>query len=71
MSLCLSALALTITRVGFGAFPLAFSILTLACLISTRRLLAGLSLVGTILGVALAVRIFGVLVDGTARQSIT
>lgn len=65
-----SPLAHTIARVGFGAFPLAFAILTLACLVSTRRLLAGLSLVGTILGIALLVRIFGIIVDGTARESI-
>ena len=65
-----SPLAHTIARVGFGAFPLAFAILTLACLLSTRRLLTGLSLVGTILGVALLVRIFGIFVDGTARESI-
>jgi hypothetical protein len=36
-----SPLAITITRVGFGAFPLACSIFTLSCLVSTRRDLIG------------------------------
>ena len=66
-----SALAITITRVGFGAFPLGCSIFTLSCLISKRRLLTGLGFVGTIIGVALAVRIFGMLADGTTdRKSV-
>jgi hypothetical protein len=65
-----SALAVTITRLGFGAFPLGCSIFTLTCLISTRRLLTGLGFVATMIGIALAVRIFGILVDGTARESM-
>ena len=65
-----SALAITITRVGFGAFPLGCSIFTLSCLISKRRLLTGLGFVGTIIGAALAVRIFGMLADGTTRENL-
>lgn len=65
-----SALEVTIIRVGFGAFPLGCSIFTLSCLISKRRLRTGLGFVETIIGVALAVRIFGMLADGTVRQNI-
>ena len=65
-----SALAVTITRIGFGAFPLGCSLFTLSCVVSTRRLLTGLGFVATMIGVALAVRIFGILVDGTARESM-
>jgi hypothetical protein len=63
-------LALTITRVGFGAFPLGCALFTLSCLISTRRLLTGLRFVAIMIGVALAVRVFGMLADGTVRENM-
>jgi len=63
-------LAATILRIGFGAFPLGCSIFTLSCLISSRRILIGLEFVSIILGVALVVRIFGTMVDGTLRESV-
>jgi hypothetical protein len=56
-------LSITITRVGFGAFPLACSIFTLSCLVSTRRILTGLGFVAMIMGVALVVRVVGMLVS--------
>jgi hypothetical protein len=65
-----SALAVTNMRASFGAFPLGCAIVAFACVISTRRHLAGLSFVATIIGVALAVRIFGVLMDGTLSESV-
>jgi hypothetical protein len=64
-----SPLGYTILRVGFGAFPLGFAIIVLACLISARRALIGLSFVATMVTVVLAVRILGVCLDGTASQS--
>ncbi len=63
-------LAATILRIGFGAFPLGCALFTLSCLVSTRRLLVGLGFVATMMSVALAVRIFGIVIDGTARQSM-
>src|SRR5258708_37084444 len=48
-----SALAATTTRVGFGAFPLGLAIFTSTCLISTRRLFPGVSLVATVIATAL------------------
>ena len=65
-----TALAVTIIRIGFGAFPLGCSVFTLSCLISANRLLTGLSFVSTMVGVALVVRIIGIVVDGTLRESL-
>lgn len=65
-----SPLAFTILRIGFGAFPLGCALFTLSCLLSTRRLLIGLGFVSTMMSVALVVRIFGIFVDGTARESL-
>jgi hypothetical protein len=65
-----SPLGLTIARVGFGAFPLACSLFTLSCLISSRRVLTGLGFVATVMSVALVVRIFGMLADGTTKQNM-
>ena len=64
-----SPLGYTILRIGFGAFPLGFAIIILACLISAQRILIGLSFVATMVAVVLAVRILGVYLDGTASQN--
>jgi len=63
-------LAATILRIGFGAFPLGCALFTLSCLLSTRRLLTGLGFVATMMSVALAVRTYGVIVDGTLHESL-
>lgn len=63
-------LAVTIIRVGFGAFPLGCALFTLACLISKRRVLTGLGFVSTMIGAALVVRVFGMLADGTVAQNM-
>ena len=65
-----SPLAATILRIGFGAFPLGAAVFTLWCLISRNRILNGLTFVGILLSVALIVRIYGMLVDGTVRESM-
>src|SRR4030081_2249448 len=61
-------LGMTIARVGFGAFPLACSLFTLSCLLSSRRLLTGLGFVATVMSAALVVRVFGMLADGTTKE---
>jgi hypothetical protein len=66
-----SPLAHTNMRASFGAFPLAGGLIALGSLVSTRRHGAGLSVVAITIGTALAVRIFGVLVDGTFESSST
>jgi hypothetical protein len=63
-------LAVTIVRVGFGALPLGCALFTLSCLLSKRRVLTGLGFVSTMIGAALAVRVFGMLADGTVAQNM-
>lgn len=63
-------LAFTILRIGFGAFPLGCSLFALSCLLSTRRILIGLEFVAIMMGVALVVRVFGMEIDGTVRESM-
>ena len=62
-------LAVTTTRIGFGAFPLAIAIFSFACLLSAQRLRAGVSLVATVLTTAIAVRLLSIATDGAAAQS--
>jgi Domain of unknown function (DUF4345) len=63
-------LAATILRIGFGAFPLGCAIFTLSCLVSSKQILTGLEFVSIMMAVALVVRIFGIVVDGTLRESV-
>lgn len=65
-----SPLGMTIARVGFAGFPLGCSIFTLSCLLSTRRLLTGLSFVGILVAVLLVVRVFGMTLDGTVPANM-
>ena len=65
-----TAVGVTVARIGFGAFPLAFAIITLSCLISRQRLLTGIYIVLTVIGVALVVRVFGMLVDNSVKESM-
>ncbi len=65
-----SAAAITSMRVGFGAFPLGFAIIIASCLVSTSRQLSGLYFVATIIGVATAARVLGIVVDGAAPESV-
>jgi hypothetical protein len=65
-----SGLAVTTTRIGFGAFPLGFAIFSLVCLLSTRRLITGVSLVATVISTAIVVRLFSIVADGAVPQSL-
>jgi hypothetical protein len=60
----------TVGRVGFGAFPLGFAIILIACLASERRLLLGLRFLNTLVVVLTAVRILGLVVDGPAAFTL-
>jgi hypothetical protein len=64
-----SAVAVTNMRASFGAFPLGCALVTLACLVSARRQVAGLAFVAIMIGCVLAVRILGVLADGSLAAS--
>jgi hypothetical protein len=59
----------TVARVGFAAFPLSFAILAFTCVISSRRLLAGLYMVLTVVAVVTAVRILGIALDHSAHEN--
>jgi hypothetical protein len=64
-----SALASTTTRVGSGAIPLGLAIFALICLLSTRWLFAGVSLVSIVAATAIMVRVLGMVTDGPAPES--
>jgi hypothetical protein len=58
-----SADGITVARVGFAAFPLAFALLALFCLLSERRILFGLVITLTVLSVVIATRAIGIALD--------
>ena len=62
-------LAFTILRIGFGGFPLGCALFIVSCLIS-RRTLTGFLFVAILDATVLAVRTFGMVVDGTVRESM-
>jgi fucose permease len=65
-----SPTAMTVVRVGFGGFPLGFAMALLGCLIATRRLLTGVSLVAAVIGAATVARIQGLVVDGITPYNL-
>jgi hypothetical protein len=60
---------ITVARVGFAGFPLAFAILAFTSLTSKRRLIAGLYMVLTLSIVVIAVRIFGIVLDHSTESA--
>ena len=62
--------AITAVRVGFGGFPLGFAIALLSCLISTRRLSTGVSLVAAMMAAIMVARIQGLIVDGVTPYNL-
>jgi hypothetical protein len=62
-------LGMTSTRTGFGGFPLGFAAILLFCLFSSRRLLAALFSIATVVAALLAVRLYGAVHDATLAQS--
>jgi Domain of unknown function (DUF4345) len=65
-----SPLAITNMRASFGAFPLGCALFVLVCLVTSSLRRTGLVFVALIVGTALAVRIFGVIADGTLAESL-
>lgn len=65
-----SSAGVTEVRIGFAAFPLAFAIILLSCLVSRQRLLAGIYIVLTVLTVAIAVRVFGMMIDNSVKEGL-
>ncbi len=62
--------ALTAQQVGYGAFPLAASILLAVCLIRRKTLLTGLSIVVAFVVTALLVRLYAISGHGVALQDV-
>jgi hypothetical protein len=60
----------TFFRVSFAGFPIGCAAFLLYCLASSRRSLTGLIFSTLILGILLAVRIYGMEVDSTVQQSL-
>jgi cytochrome b561 len=58
-------MALTTMRASFGAFPLACGIVALVCLVSGRLNRRGLWFISIVIGIVLAVRCYGIEIDGT------
>jgi len=65
-----SPLAITNMRASFGAFPLGCALFLLVCLSTSSLRKTGLVFVMLIIGTALAVRIFGIMADGTLAESL-
>jgi len=65
-----SPLAVTNLRASFGAFPLGCALFVLVCLANSSLRKTGLGFVALIVGTALAVRIFGIVADGTLAESL-
>lgn len=61
---------ITTGRVGLGAFPLAFAIITLTCLVSRKRVLIGLYNILILIGTLLAFRIFGMFADNSVKENM-
>lgn len=59
----------TVARVGFAAFPLAFAVIAASCLLSTRRVLSGLYMVLTLVGIVIAVRLLGMALEHSAETA--
>jgi uncharacterized membrane protein YczE len=65
-----SPLAITNMRASFGAFPLGCALFVAVCLFTSSLRKTGLIFVALIVGTALAVRVFGVVADGTFAESL-
>jgi len=65
-----SPVAITNMRASFGAFPLGCALFVLVCLVTSSLRKTGLVFVALIVGTALAVRLFGVVADGTFAESL-
>ena len=63
-------MAISRVRVGFGGFPLALSLVLFGCLLSSRRLLIGLSVLATTVAVVTTARLMGIAVDGPAEEAV-
>lgn len=59
----------TVARVGFAAFPLAFGAIALSCLLSPRRVLDGLYMVLILIGIVIVVRLLGMALEHSTETA--
>ena len=60
---------ITVARVGFAGFPLAFAVFFLSCLFSQRRVLSGLRTELTLLGIVRGIRVLGMALAHSAETA--
>ena len=65
-----TALSYAVTRVGFGAFPLAFALFSFSCLLSRRRLFEGVRVIATLAATVIAVRLYSTFAEGFEMKSV-
>ena len=65
-----SIMAISRVRVAFGGFPLALSLILFGCLVSPGRLLSGLFVLATTVGVITAARLVGIAIDGPVEEAV-
>jgi hypothetical protein len=65
-----SPAGITVARVGFGGFPLAFALILAACLSAERRLASGLAVLMLVASVLTAARLLGLVLDGPAPFTV-
>jgi len=65
-----SVMAISRIRVGFGGFPLALSLVLLGCLVSSKRMLTGLSVLATTVAVVTVARLIGIAIDGPVEEAV-
>jgi hypothetical protein len=65
-----SPAGITVARVGFGGFPLAFALILLGCLTAERRLSTGLAALMVVALVLTAARLLGLVLDGPAPFTV-
>jgi hypothetical protein len=63
-------LGVTNMRASFGAFPLGCALFVLVCLVASSLRRTGLVFVMLVVGTALVVRVFGIILDGTIAESL-
>ena len=62
-------LAVTTTRIGFGAFPLGIAVFAFISLLSVQRLVPAVRLVAIVVTSAIVVRVIGIMADGAVPAS--
>jgi hypothetical protein len=66
-----SPAATTVARVGFGAFPLGIAVVVFSSIFSLNRLYTGIYVLTIMISIITAVRVIGLIVDGSTQFNLT